>query len=297
MPKVSVIIPVYNDAQGLQDTLVALQAQTYPVDKLEIIVVDNNSQDGSDQVALHTSGVQLMYEKEVQNAGAARNKGLSVATGEIIAFTDANCIPAPNWIAQAVNILQTTQVDRLAGEVQISPISPNSSIPALLDTLYNFNQEHLVNTYQACVTANLIIKREVFTQIGLFCPNFFEFEDLDWGRRASAAGFSLLYAPDCVVSHPPRSTAKEIWQKGVRCGRGVFSICLQEQRGGVWGWKHFARIFKLLLSWRRLHWHRLPFPPSQLTLGQKLQIYLWRWVAINLGETVGYIQWGLFHRS
>jgi cellulose synthase/poly-beta-1,6-N-acetylglucosamine synthase-like glycosyltransferase len=290
LPRVSVIIPVFNDADGLKQTLTALQQQNYPQDKLEIIVVDNNSIDNSDQVAINTAGVTLVYEKEIQNAGAARNQGLRVATGEIIAFTDADCIPTPDWILTGIAIIQQTGVDRIAGEVTINPVFPSSSIPTLLDAMYNFNQESLVKTYQACVTANLIIKRSVFDSVGLFSPNFFE--DIQFGRRASAAGFTLIYASNCIVYHPPRDTFNAIWQKGIRSGRGVFSICLQEKKGGFMGLKHYARVIKTLVFPRQLHWYRLPFSPKELNLQQRLNIYILQWIVINLAEAIGYTQWG-----
>jgi FkbM family methyltransferase len=295
LPRVSVIIPVFNDAPGLKQTLTALQQQNYPQDKLEIIVVDNNSTDNSDQVAINTPGVTLVYEKEIQNAGAARNQGLRVATGEIIAFTDADCIPAPDWLVTGIQIIQQTGVDRIAGEVTIQPISSSSNAYALIDTLYNFNQQFLVKTYQACVTANLLVKRSVFEHIGYFVTNFVYSEDIELGRRATSAGFTLVYAPDCIVYHPPRDTFKALWKKGIRSGGGVFCICLQEKRGGFLGWKHFARVIKNLVSPRQLHWYRLPFSPTELSLQQRLYIYILLWVTISLTEAIGYTHWGLIH--
>lgn len=291
---VSVIIPVYNNADGLRETLTTLQKQDYPKEYLEIIVVDNNSTDGSDQVTLDFPNVTLIYERETQSAGAARNKGLSVAKGSIIAFTDADCIPAKDWIKQGINALQKSNVDRVAGQILFVSITPKSSSASLLDTIYNFNQDFVAKTYGAAATANLFINRSVFEKVESFNPEHL-LEDIEFGRRASAAGFNITFAPDSIVYHPPRNTVQAMWKKGKRCGRGIFSICQSEKLGGWMGWKHPMRVMRLLLLPRRLYWERLPFSSSQISCKKRLQIYLLQWITINLAEAVGYTQWFFRH--
>jgi len=289
LPKVSVVIPVFNDADGLKKTLTALQAQDYPKDKLEIIVVDNNSSDGSDQVALSFKGVTVTYEKNIQNAGAARNKGLTIAKGEVIAFTDADCIPKENWITEGVSALQNQKVDRVAGQILIEPVTPQSSAATLLDATYNFNQKLLITAYDAAITANLFVRQFVFAKIGIFHTDYFE--DIEFNRRASLANLTLAYAPKCIVIHPPRQTFKAVWKKGKRSGRGVFSICQKENLGGWLGWKHPFRVIKNLLLPRKLHWERLSVSKEEISLSKQFQVYLLVWLAINLPESLGYTEW------
>ena len=106
---VSVIIPVYNDGERLRSCLQALAQQTYPTDCYEVIVVDN----GSDARA-NIQGIVQQFEGTISEfestpgSYAARNKGISIAKGEIIAFTDADCIPTSNWIEKGVAHLQET---------------------------------------------------------------------------------------------------------------------------------------------------------------------------------------------
>ena len=295
-PNVSIIIPVYNGASSLPLLLNALKKQTYHQQALQIIISDNNSNDGSDKIAMQYPGVQVVYERNIQNAGAARNRAISVATGDIFAFTDADCIPQADWIEQGVKALQEKNVDRIAGAIQFAPISPQSSICALLDALYNLNQSFVVNAFQAAVTANLFVKSSIFSEVGLFPSSDFidaDCEDIQWNRRASNAGFSLAYAENAIIQHPPRKLLIAMWKKGCRSGRGIFSLCHSEQRGGLFGIRHVLRMGRMLIVPRSLHWNRLPFEPEELSLLKRIQIQCLKWLMINVAETWGYAQWFL----
>ena len=294
VPKVSVIIPVYNGVATLPSLLAALQHQTYPERALEIIVADNNSDDGSDQLVTQCPNIQIVYERRIQNAGAARNRALEAATGEIVAFTDADCIPTSDWVKQGVNSLIHNQRDRIAGAIQFAPLSSDSSAPALLDAMYNLDQRFVVERFQAAVTANLFVKRSIFEQIGPFPTDYFE--DMQWNRRASAAGFSLMYASEAIVQHPPRDSLAAVWEKGRRSGRGVFAICDVEKRGGWFGIRHILRMGRILLVPRSLNWDRLPFPVQELSSKKRLEIRILMWLTINVAEMWGYGQWWLRSR-
>ena len=93
------IIPVFNADSTLLSCLQALVAQMQPDDGHEVIVVDNNSTDGSLEIARSVPGVHVVSEPK-QGAYAARNKGCRVATGDILAFTDPDCIPGSRWISE-----------------------------------------------------------------------------------------------------------------------------------------------------------------------------------------------------
>ncbi|MEM6423936.1 MAG: glycosyltransferase family A protein, partial [Cyanobacteria bacterium P01_H01_bin.119] len=115
-PLVSVIIPVYNDAEHLALCLAALAQQTYKRSRTEIIVIDN----GSDDPALTQTVVQpydnvALAIEPTPGSYAARNRGLALAQGEVIAFTDADCIPDRNWLAEGVRLLAETPNCGLVG--------------------------------------------------------------------------------------------------------------------------------------------------------------------------------------
>lgn len=287
-PKVSVVIPVHNCAATLEQTLTMLKQQDYQ-GETEIIAVDNNSKDGSDKIAQQMSNVILVYQTAIQNAAATRNKGIETATGEIIAFLDGDCIPEKDWIRQAVNIIEQTGVSRIGGRIGVKPISPESPVPALLDTLCCFNQEGAVKNCQSSMTANLIVKREVFDKVGNFNEDYFEMEDIEFGLRATNANFTVSYGKNCLVWHPPRMTVKEMFIKAKRNGKGTFILCNKNPKwSGKWGWKHSLRGLKTLLKPKQLYWDTLPFNPQKISLIKKIQIYFSLLLIMNLGEAVGY---------
>lgn len=97
MKKVSVVIPAYNEEQYLPQALQALNNQTFPRHEIEIIVVDNASDDATRDVARLYEADVVLYEPR-RGTNIARQRGLDAASGEIVAFLDADCVPPPNWI-------------------------------------------------------------------------------------------------------------------------------------------------------------------------------------------------------
>ncbi len=296
-PKVSIVIPVYNCASILGETLTKLQQQNY-VGEIEIIVADNNSKDNSDRVVQKFSNVIIVYQKDIQNAAATRNKGIKIATGEIIAFIDGDCIPEKDWLSQGIKAIQETGADRIGGKIGVRPIFPDSSIYALIDALFCFDQETAVKYVNACMTGNLFVKRSVFKQIGLFNQDFAEMEDMEFGIRAAKQGISVAYADKAIVWHPPRQTFKEMWHKSKRNGKGTFILCQQNAKwAGKYDWKHPLRCIKIVISLRKPNWKLLSFPYQQIPLTTRIKIYLMSWIVINIGEAYGYLRTWIKHFS
>lgn len=289
-PKVSIVVPVYNGAKTLPKLLDALQQQTYPKAALEIIIADNNSNDGSAQLALAHPEIKVVYEQQIQSAGAARNVAIAAATGEILAFTDADCIPAPDWVDKGVQSQIRQSADAVAGEILVQPVESGSSAAAILDVLYNFDQATSLQQNGAATTANLFVRRAVFEKVGGFNPHCL-IEDIEFGRRLTQSGLTTVFVQEAIVYHPPRGHVAEMWKKGVRCGRGIFTLCAHEGLGGWLGVHYILRIGRMLLVPRSLHWDRLPFEASQLSLTQRLQVEVLKWLTINVAETWGYGQW------
>ena len=99
--KVSVIIPVYNDLEGIKKCLNSLYNQSYDKNLFEIIVIDNGSTDGTKEF-LKKSPVNFVELNEIKSSYAARNKGIYYAKNEILGFTDSDVITDRNWIKNGV---------------------------------------------------------------------------------------------------------------------------------------------------------------------------------------------------
>ena len=205
---VSVIVPVRNDAAGLATLLPALLAQTYPRERTEILVVDNGSTDESRAVAErfeaeHPGLIRVLVEDRVASSYAARNAGLRAASGQMLAFTDADCTPDPDWIAAGVRALQDSPADLAGGRVVFS-LAPRPSAAALYDAISYLRTGYNVAKVGTASTANLFATRRVLEAIGPFGASLRSGGDAIWTQRATVAGLALAYAPEAVVAHPTR---------------------------------------------------------------------------------------------
>ena len=207
--KVSVIIPVKIDSdrelERLRFCINALYCQTYPYADYEVLVIDNNSIVKLDFSSF--GNVRLLTET-TPGSYAARNRGISEAKGEILAFTDADCIPSPDWIQSGVNDLQLT--DLVAGRIIFT--FEKRSIVEYVDSLLHLAQERYVK-YGYGATANLFVKRELFDSVGLFNDRFRHLGDREFGQRATNYGYKIIYSANAWLSHPARSSLADLLTK------------------------------------------------------------------------------------
>jgi len=139
LPAVSVVIPAYNDCQRLLVALEALAAQTYPHELFEVVVADNGSSDDTlGRVREFKAGtpvsVVVVQELAIQSSYAARNKALSVASGDVIAFTDSDCIPTHDWLAAGVGALGESSSLAAGGAIEFFYAGNVATAIELLDS-------------------------------------------------------------------------------------------------------------------------------------------------------------------
>ena len=226
-PFVSVIIPVFNDAKRLRICLEVLENQTYPKSLYEIIVVDNGSDEAED-----IEGVVAQFEKAIATyesapgSYAARNKGISLAKGEVIAFTDADCIPAPDWLEKGVgNLLQVPNCGLVAGKIEIFFNNPNQTTAVeLYESITAFPQKKLLETHRGGATANLFTFKTIIDKVGLFNASLKSNGDLEWGKRVYAAGYQQVYADDTCVNHPARYSFAQLYKRTIRLAGGSYDL-------------------------------------------------------------------------
>jgi len=215
----SVVIPTYNRADELEQTLASLANIDHP-GSWEVIVVDNNSRDATTQVVAAAAAkfpTALRYVLEPQvGRSAALNAGIKAATGEIIANTDDDVRFEPDWLQQAGEALSREQCDYVGGKVL--PIWPGPRPPWLSDeggqhwaviALLDFGPVPLeFGKRHAPLGVNLAFKREAFDRAGLWDPGLgrkagtlLGQEVREWMLRARDAGLRGMYAPKMVVHH------------------------------------------------------------------------------------------------
>lgn len=220
LPFVSVVVPVRNAPGRVKTCIEALLAQTYPQDRYEIIVVDNDSTDQTRQV-IQSYPVTLLIETSMASPYPARNRGIRHARGEIIALTDANVIPLPHWLEQGVQALEHEQADLAGGHITFT-FSPEKTIGEIVDSLIYINIKGNVPKGMTVCT-NLFARKAVFDAIGLFAHHIRSGGDTLWTWQATQAGFKLIYATQAEGLYPARKLFP-LLKKSYRTSKGTMYV-------------------------------------------------------------------------
>lgn len=217
-PLVSVIIPVRNGGARLGEVLRACANQSYQ-GKWETIIVDNGSTDAADVTAAGNPGVQVLRECEHDRSPySARNRGIEVARGRIIALLDATCVPRPEWLAEGVMAMQRVGRGLVAGEVAFRFTKVPPTAGEVWDSVANVRQDLAVQRGVA-KTGNLFIHADLLASQGLFREGARCAEDVRWTGMATSAGWPLVYADRAVVEINARG-GLALLRKLARTGSG-----------------------------------------------------------------------------
>jgi glycosyltransferase involved in cell wall biosynthesis len=181
LPLVSVIIPVFNGEKFLEEAITSVLRQEYS--PLEIVIVDDGSTDRTEQIA-QGCGHGIRYLRQ-PNSGpsAARNRGLKIARGSMIAFLDADDVwPSGKLNFQLPYLINNPSLEIVMGRIQLMRLSGTIEGPVFED----FGEP--------CMSVNLggaVFRRSVFYKVGLFDETMRYSEDVDWFMRAREGGVSI----------------------------------------------------------------------------------------------------------
>lgn len=224
LPMVSVVVPIYNGEADVPKLINCLRSQTYPEDRVEYLLVDNNSSDRTftllKAAAENSPVIRILSENQIQSSYAARNTGIRAAVGEIIAFTDADCHPQPQWLHSLIQPLSDPSVVIVAGEIAALP--GDTILEQHAEHQETLSQKHTL-AHSFCPygqTANLAIRRMALEKVGLFRPYLTTGGDADicWRILRSNIG-RLEFAPDAIIQHRHRATFQELESQWRRYGR------------------------------------------------------------------------------
>jgi cellulose synthase/poly-beta-1,6-N-acetylglucosamine synthase-like glycosyltransferase len=230
LPFVSVIVPHFQDLAGLELCLAALEFQTYPRDRFEVVVADNNSPVGLDAVRAVTRDRASLVLVAQKGAGPARNGAVEASCGDVLAFIDSDCVAETNWLSEGVKALGHYEL--VGGRVRVLVSDPlKMTASEAFERVFAFDFKTYIEKKGFTGAGNMFCRRELFDRVGGFGVGFSE--DVEWSRRAVASGARLGYAPAAALGHPARLTWPQLRAKWARVNAETFELMAGQPRHRV----------------------------------------------------------------
>jgi poly-beta-1,6-N-acetyl-D-glucosamine synthase len=254
-PKVSVVIPAWNEGVGILKTVRSLLNNTY--EPLEIVIVNDGSKDNSDELIRafirENPRKNIVYQyQENAGKGKALNAAIARASGEIIVSIDADCYVTPSAIENFVKYFADPDIMAAVGNVKIGNTDSIVGTVQYLEFLFSFyfkKADSLMNTIYIIGGAAGAFRREVFDVIGGYHASHIT-EDIDLSVRVQRAGMRIVYAADAVVYTEGASDLRGLMKQRLRWKWGRFKTF----------WEHRAFFFESADGDNKLlTWGILPF--------------------------------------
>ena len=228
-PLVSVVIIVRNMQDTIGTCLKSIIKQNIPESKYEIIVIDNNSTDKTREVAKQYP-VKLLIEDKVGNFGGARNRGVEVSNGEIIAFIDADCVAERDFLERILTLHSSLPHVAGFGGATVNPYLKSKVARTIA---YAQNGDWCANAPKRIVSylpgCNSSYKKKILVQIGMF-PEGTASEDILLGEKMRSSRQIMFFDPALKVRHKFDTTLVKLAHKEERCGMAHFNMYSSNKR-------------------------------------------------------------------
>ncbi len=244
---VSVVVPVLNGERVIRECLISLLRMDQAVERLEILVVDNGSTDRTADI-IKSFPVRYLREDR-KGAPCARNTGITASRGQILAFTDADCIVSRGWLRELVRPFDEERTGGVAGEIVAHP--PKTPAERYAARIRHLSPEKYLARANLpfAVFANLAFRREVFDQIGKVDEALFQGDSTDFCTRfLRQSGLKLNYAPRAIVFHRHRKTTREFFRQQWQYGRGHALLYIKYRQEIPWGLRQSLRAYRDLAA-------------------------------------------------
>lgn len=289
-PEVSIIVPHYDDLKNLSKCLDALERQRLNDGKtFEVIVADNCSPIPEHEILEVIADRGRLVRVEERGAGPARNGGAKVAQGEVLAFTDSDCIPDAAWLQQGVTALENCDVVGGRMEVLVGSEKRKSGAEAF-EKVFAFDNEKYVRSHGFSVTANLFCRTATFRDVGVFRTGVSE--DVEWCRRATSKGYKLAYCEGALVGHPARRNWDELVRKWRRLDEESYALHRDEGKSGL-RWLLRAGLVALSIF---PHTFKVAFAPELRGFGERARA-LATLIALRIWRTNHYVRLAILPKN
>ncbi|MGB3977103.1 MAG: exopolysaccharide biosynthesis polyprenyl glycosylphosphotransferase [bacterium] len=208
MVDISVIIPAYNAEQNMEKCIRALENQSLPREMYEIIVVNDGSEDSTGDIARKTSA--RVFDQQNQGPAVARNEGVKRSTGEIIVFTDSDCIADVHFLEEMVTPFSTPTVVGVKGAYRTrqTEIWARFAQVEFMERYSKLSRSESIDFVDSYAAA---FRKTVFCRVGGFDAHFpvANNEDVDLSYKIAHQGHSMVFNPKAIVYHSHPNTAKK----------------------------------------------------------------------------------------
>lgn len=196
---VSIVIPTYNAGPALKDTIEGCLNQDYPSDRLNVIIVDDGSAEATSSL-ISGYPVEYIYQDN-RGPASARNTGWKAATGEIVCFTDSDCVPERSWVRKLMEGYTSEGVGGVGGSYEIR--NPGSFLARLIHSEIRARHRAMPREADFLGSFNVSYRRSVLERVGGFDESFRfpSAEDNDLSYKVLKAGCKLVFLPDAKVGH------------------------------------------------------------------------------------------------
>jgi glycosyltransferase involved in cell wall biosynthesis len=274
---ISVIVPVLNVAKTVRDLMESLMNLDYDEDKLEIIVVDGDSKDGTREIVQEYPF--RLVQQDGKGLNAARNTGIKYSTGEIIAYTDGDCVVPPNWAKAIVANFRDPGVGFVGGTLE--GYNKNEPLSNYMDETFfqvipgfHFRIERTdLRLLQLPAGANMAFRRSALARVDFFDENIiYGFDDLEPVEEMGLKGFRIVLDPEVNVLHQHRTTLGGLMKQHFNYGRGGTLLLINKRTSNLAYWFSSYMIFMTgmlaFFLFMMYLWHKIRHPlPLNLGLG------------------------------
>jgi glycosyltransferase involved in cell wall biosynthesis len=215
---ISVVVTVFNEAKTIESLVTALETQT--IQPKEVVVVDGGSSDETWEILqrlIKSSSLKLHVFQKPGNRSVGRNYAIEKANSELIAITDAGCVPHADWLERLGDVYFETSAPVIAGYYSAQPQTPfeEAVVPYVLVMPDKVNPDTFLPA-----TRSMMIEKKVWKELKGFNEKLSDNEDYDFAHRLKKTGYQIAFAAKARVKWIPRSSLRSFAWMIYRFARG-----------------------------------------------------------------------------
>jgi succinoglycan biosynthesis protein ExoA len=237
LPSITIAMPCRNEAGFIETCLKGVQAQTYPRDRIEILVADGGSTDGTREILERLSredGRIRVIDNPRRIQAAGLNQAIRAARGDVIARMDVHADYAPTYLEKCVEVLARTSADNVGGAARCrAKGAVQRAIAAALQSPLGFGGASFRDPEAEGYVDTLFpgaFRREIFDRVGLFDEGAVVNEDAELNQRILQAGGRIFQSREIVVYYYPRDSLAGLARQYFRYGQGRARTLLKHRR-------------------------------------------------------------------